>query len=483
MSIGFYPDKGLICYGSEQAAVKAGLTAKFPKPDNNVRGPSSTTDEGNDIDKDATRLDLDDLGGEIVLLDWGRSHSTGTTNGSTSSPPSTVDQIVSKPSRHLMVHSVMKGAVQVVISQESKSSSLDRELYHRLTRLTRNDLIKPLPQFSDDPIQTDIHDIPKVCRAIQDDFHSSKADSSMNRLTAFHLSMSLKTRLEGKLKGRYPSNSIDVLLTGCEVSLWLAEQFASDLQKCFPKLWVQSMSSNKILGMNGQEISIPTCGFPFSPQTTNFKDAIVIIVSHSGGTFAPLACSNLLQSATKNIFVVTGDWDTQIGKNLRLMNQMEEGGEHLLNHRIFSTGIGIRPAEPCSLSVVATHQLLTNLLQYMSIVILSDSRYRRGTGAVISAMDIQILERCNQMNIEALTEIVGVNSLGYKLDRRSKVRESLRQAADLWAEHILENVRAYIMCFIYIFLTVTSGWPIASAIARGSGLDVDNDWLYLGKYE
>lgn len=48
------------------------------------------------------------------------------------------------------------------------------------------------------------------------------------------------------------------------------------------------------------------------------ENAIVIIVSHSGGTFAPLACSNLLQSATRNIFAITSEWDTQIGKDLSL---------------------------------------------------------------------------------------------------------------------------------------------------------------------
>ena len=469
MSVAFYPDKGLICYGSEQAAVKAGLNATPP----NAKDQSTLGNqhEGSDVDRDATRLDLDDLGGEIVLLDWNQG-----------SGAQSQDRVVSKPSRHLNTHIVMKGAVTLVIYQESKSSTLDRELYHRLTRLSRNDLIKPLPKFSDDPIKTDIDDIPKICREIQDDFHSSKACSGMNRLTAFHLSNCLKARLEDRIKGRYSANSVDILLTGCEVSLWLAEQFASDLKKCFPKLAVQAMSSNKILGLSGQEISIPTLGFPYSPQINNFNDAIVIIVSHSGGTFGPLACSNLLQSYTKNIFVVTGDWDTQIGKNLRLMNQMEDGGEHVLNHRIFSTNTGIRPAEPCSLTVVATHQLLTNLLQYISVVILSDSRYRRLTGATITAMDIQVLERCNKMNIEALMEIVGVNVSGYTLDREPQVLKSLREAGDLWAEHILENARAYIMCFVYIFATVISGYPIAYAIAIGAGLDKDSPWVHAGMY-
>ena len=39
------------------------------------------------------------------------------------------------------------------------------------------------------------------------------------------------------------------------------------------------------------------------------QDSIVLIVSHSGGTFAPLAISNLMQSMTSNIFAVTSEWD------------------------------------------------------------------------------------------------------------------------------------------------------------------------------
>jgi D-arabinose 5-phosphate isomerase GutQ len=51
----------------------------------------------------------------------------------------------------------------------------------------------------------------------------------------------------------------------------------------------------------------------------NFKDAIIIIISHSGGTFAPLACSNLMQSFSPHIFAVSSEWDTQVGKQLRGM--------------------------------------------------------------------------------------------------------------------------------------------------------------------
>jgi len=59
-------------------------------------------------------------------------------------------------------------------------------------------------------------------------------------------------------------------------------------------------------------MNCPSIGFPYGQQTNDFKGSLMIIVSHSGGTFAPLACSNLLQSFSDNIFVVTSEWDVQI---------------------------------------------------------------------------------------------------------------------------------------------------------------------------
>jgi len=54
MSLAFYPSKGLVCYGSEQAAVKAGINVDFPGHDIDGLGRSR-----GEIDNDALRLDLD----------------------------------------------------------------------------------------------------------------------------------------------------------------------------------------------------------------------------------------------------------------------------------------------------------------------------------------------------------------------------------------------------------------------------------------
>jgi len=284
--------------------------------------------------------------------------------------------------------------------------------------------------------------------------------------------------MDSYVDGTAQPRSIDIVLTGCEVSLWLAEQFACDLQKSFPKLSITSVSSNKLLGLFGQDISIPFVGGNFN-KTTKLDNAIVIIVSHSGGTFSPLAVSNLLNT-NNNVFVVTSEWDSQIGKQLRAAHNEDDHMMLLFNSRVFYTDVDLRPAEPCSVSVAATQQLLTCIFQHIAIIILSNQRYRHASGAVITEHDLRILERCNQDNLHALEEIVGVDYFGNRITKdQARAENDLRDAGAVWADHILENARAYIITFVYIMATVISGYPIASAIAEGAGLVNSTAWYFV----
>ena len=180
---------------------------------------------------------------------------------------------------------------------------------------------------------------------------------------------------------------------------------------------------------------------------------------------------------------MTSEWDTQISKQLRAMDAAEDSHNLIIHSRIFSTGAGIRPAEPCSLSVVATHQLLTNLLQYICAFVLSDRRYRQCAGAVVTDQDLTILEKCNRSNIQAMSEIVSADEVGepYEPDEVTITTKSLRSSGNLWADHILENVRSYIITFLYIFGTVISGYPLVFGIATGCGLDANSDFIYLSE--
>lgn len=344
-----------------------------------------------------------------------------------------------------------------------------------MTLLSGNEFVKPLPDDAADLILADIQDIPRACNEIQKDW----ANVGLNRLTAWNLSRCLERRLNDRISGMIPAHAgtVEIMLTGCEVSLWLAEQFASDLQKVFPRLFVQAVSSNKLLGAFGQGLAIPSVGFSLSTSNPDLHDTIVIIVSHSGGTFAPLACSSLLQSSTKNIFVVASEWDTQIGKQLRSMADKSMTASH-----IFSTEIGLRPAEPCTISVAATQQLLTLIFEHICLTVLRKKQYRHLSAAVITESDLRVLERCNQDSIRALENIVGVDCSGQRLKgEHLQTEQSLRDAGKLWSNHVLENARAYVMSFTYIIVTVTIGYPIVTGIAASCGL-IMKETLYITRF-
>ena len=147
LSIAFYPRKGVICFGSEAAAVKSGL---------NYDAPQGGKSAFKAVDENAVRLDLDDLGGEICLLDWGFGEDH--------------EPSVSPPNRDLTVHKLMGGAVHVILLHQENTMSSGPKLNKRLVQLENNEFIKPLLDDTDDPVLGDIRDIPRICANIQQDW-------------------------------------------------------------------------------------------------------------------------------------------------------------------------------------------------------------------------------------------------------------------------------------------------------------------------
>ncbi|KAH8068469.1 hypothetical protein JL721_6607 [Aureococcus anophagefferens] len=376
MSVACYPKAGLVLYGSEQAAVKAALGVRRPEGGWKDGSRSSDLSDLDDYPGKvhhgdlAVRLDLDDLGGEVCLLDWGGPGTRPTTSGGNDG---------------VQTHYLAAGRVSYTLVQESLRH---HTLKRRLVPLERNPLILPLPRVAKEPVAADLADVPRVLQNIRDEWN----DGQLNRLAAWTLGKKLRARLEKRASGDLPSHGVDVLVTGCEVSLWLAEQFAADLSLCLTRLNVKAISSNKILGLLGQDFPAPQTGHAFAEGGWDLRDAIVIIVSHSGGTFGPLAVANLMQASTTDIFVVTSEWDTQIGKQVRLINT------GALDARVFTTNVGLRPAEPCSVSVVATHQLLTHILMYACQAVLGSPNLRQIAGVAIGLTEASLaeLERSNR---------------------------------------------------------------------------------------
>lgn len=110
----------------------------------------------------------------------------------------------------------------------------------------------------------------------------------------------------------------------------------------------------------------------------------------------------------------------------------------------------------------------------IAVTIISNPHFRSVTGSIITERDLQTLERCNRDNIKSLERIVGVDREGNEVHELLKqTEEELRNAGDVWAEHILENAKAYIMSFTYIIVTVTIGYPIISGIVYAAGVRED----------
>lgn len=452
MSVAFYPRTGVVLYASEQAAVKAAVGVCAPRP---AAPAADVNDDNRDLeaarvsrtrsrlnDGPAVRLDLDDLGGEICLLDWGRGL-----------PSSASGSFAPQP---VMNHSMTITLVQDCFSQKS--------LACRLVPIEENPLVQQLPKAVQDPVGADIADIPDAVANIQVDFWG---EGRPTRATARALGEVLLSRLQRKSCGQLPATSVDILVTGCEVSLWVGEQFAADLRTCFHKLVVKSASANKILGLFGQQFPMPQTGHEIG-EGWDLKDSIVLIVSHSGGTFAPLAISNLMQSMTSNIFAVTSEWDTQIGKQLRQLND--------LRGRVFSTEIGLRPAEPCSLSVAATHQMLTQILIYVASKIVANRELSIAAGSKIKRIDLAELEKNNRLNVQALRAIAGSAE-------HHNLANELRVLGRHWAQHVLEIPRAWMLSALYIFITVVYGSaPMTSATKAGmQGRFFEEELIYLAK--
>eukprot|EP00854_Cymbomonas_tetramitiformis_P009249 gene9249-10956_t len=122
MSVAFYPSTGMVCFGSEQAAVKAGLQLEN----------EAEVEYHNGVP--AFRVDLDDLGGEgyksfrIMECDGGYT---------------------------------LRG------TQVQESSLLQPPFHKRKVHLQDNPLVLPIPPTVEDPVGADIAEIPHRLNKIQ----------------------------------------------------------------------------------------------------------------------------------------------------------------------------------------------------------------------------------------------------------------------------------------------------------------------------
>jgi hypothetical protein len=66
---------------------------------------------------------------------------------------------------------------------------------------------------------------------------------SLERISGEALAMQLINAMKRRMIA--PKDTIDLLIGGVEVSLWMAEQFAADLRRIFPSMNISTSSANK----------------------------------------------------------------------------------------------------------------------------------------------------------------------------------------------------------------------------------------------
>ena len=130
-----------------------------------------------------------------------------------------------------------------------------------------------------------------------------------------------------------------------------------------------------------------------------------------------------------------------------------------LKSYVFTTLVGIRPAESCTISVAATHQLLTQILLYLMFncrVPDSDGQCKLQTtaGSTFVMEEVQELAVLNELNIDALKELVGEAHDNPKEGRAPKITDTptsamLRDQGRRWSQHVLEGPYSWLLSALY----------------------------------
>jgi len=330
-----------------------------------------------------------------------------------------------------------------------------------LVDLLHNPHVDPLPKQVPGPqrVAEDIRCIPKILTTIRQ--HWEDPASRVNG-TAEALFNQLAQKVDAVEANDCGRLEIDVLVMAVEASLWIGEQFASDLQNLFPKLRVVPLSANKIVGVfsNFQGADAMT-GFSFCSTTMSLKNTIVIAISHSGQTFPTLhATHTLRQICGDRIFVVTGCIDCKMSS---AVGQGAHAGAEWVN-RVLPTYAGWRPSEALTVSTVACHHTLTELLlSFARRADASPPAFKAHAGLLLSQSDIGDIERLNRSFIvNTASDTVGACRDGRK--RPTAISKDLERQGRQWALHILEGPHSWILSALYIFGTVITAHPLFLSI-------------------
>mmetsp|Transcript_31034 Transcript_31034/g.104480 ORF Transcript_31034/g.104480 Transcript_31034/m.104480 type:complete len:1166 (-) Transcript_31034:134-3631(-) len=323
--------------------------------------------------------------------------------------------------------------------RDLEEADFDRVIHnHRIMPLI------PAPPRHCDVIGEDLAATPRVLAAMRDRFRDRASDNSA---AARDFARALASPALARA-------SVDLVVIGVEASLWLAEQWVTNLRQACPNLRVVVASANKVLASLTACANDSTCGAATTGRTVfpsgmtaaeAVRGAVVLAVTHSGQTFPTLNAVVALKKAGAIVFGVCGQLDTALATVLG--QQFGKAAPHC--RRIFSTGAGIRLAEAASLSTAAAHVLLTELL----LVVAEGTR-----AGPLAPSDLQDLRNLHDASIDG--NVVRVCSEETAMGARAAA------IGRAWGDHVSEPAVCFVASVIYIVLAVTMGTPILSSTAR-----------------
>ncbi|KAG2426569.1 hypothetical protein HXX76_012887 [Chlamydomonas incerta] len=361
-------------------------------------------------------------------------------------------------------------AYQIKFGQEVDSRE-EFEQQERIVQLVGN----PYITFSRmdltpgrDYVADDLSDIPHTLSRIRDSWTDP---ASLNRQSAEELFDHLDTLAEFALSNPSAADrpGVDLLLTGVEASLWLAEQWAGDLKLVFPQLNVLALSANKVISVLGNARGrIPPTGSTFCRSSANMiadHHTLCIAVSQSGQTFPTIhACRILNQLLPGRVYAMCGSVDTKMA--LALGQRMSLHSP--FTRRVFNTCAGGRCAEPPSVVCAAIHQTMSELLSFLVVRMRMTSVCASGRplGMILTRNDMVDLRSVRDRFIDTTApQLTGYDH--HRQRQPSEHHNRLVAQGRKWGLHVVETPMAWVLSLIHILATVVSGWPVIFAIVHG----------------
>eukprot|EP00931_Biecheleriopsis_adriatica_P112438 TRINITY_DN8706_c0_g1_i16.p1 TRINITY_DN8706_c0_g1~~TRINITY_DN8706_c0_g1_i16.p1 ORF type:complete len:1587 (+),score=310.50 TRINITY_DN8706_c0_g1_i16:111-4871(+) len=339
-----------------------------------------------------------------------------------------------------------------------------------------------------DIVAADLDEIPRIIREI--DYNWSDEKSLNVRSAQLFAELLLSSKVGARRQ------QIDVLVFGVESSLWMAQQFCADLTRLFPHLRAVAMSSNVVLGLlQGGPGHVNPSNWTYGQGSFKVgRETLCLAVSHSGTSYATIWAARYLGLRSERVFGMSSSFDCLLARSIG-QAPMEP-----FTNRLFSTLVGIRPAEAATVATVAMQHTLSYLLlsctaqatgyRIPSLMECSRKELVEGLDSVQSApqdfgessmnssvfhvrvnrhcaattADVRDMHRLLLTLYYGATASCGVDGHGNKSELDT--HNQLKLTGHKWSHHITESYWATFIPAAYVLITVTAGIPPVTTVGQ-----------------